>query len=78
MTAVFVGGAGLPMATVMEIDPSAVVTYFKVSLKVLYRVERVKTNKIDHVRPIYTLVHYGYCRPTFHRLLLHSDIRCRE
>lgn len=30
MAAVFVGGAGLPITTVMEIDPDAVATYFKV------------------------------------------------
>lgn len=30
MAAVFEGGAGLPVATVMEIDPNAVVIYFKV------------------------------------------------
>lgn len=31
MAAVFVGGAGLPVATVNEIDPNAVAVYFKVS-----------------------------------------------
>lgn len=32
MAAVFIGGAGLSIVTVMEIDPNAVVIYFKVSL----------------------------------------------
>lgn len=31
MAAVFAGGAGLPIATVMAIDPNAITVYLKVS-----------------------------------------------